>query len=494
MKSSLLNRKTAVVALLAAAMLLLSGCNLVVKDPEVDARQVILSINGEEITKAEFTRFYDNAYNRKVEEQSYYQQFGIPSQPINPAQVLQETLDGVARDKLLHQKAEELGLTALTEEETKALEEKAQADYNSVLQQVQDYYFANTELKDEELKAAVEKQAADLGLSQDIYLQSAKEGNLHERLHAYAGKDVTVSEEELQAGFTEKVAQVKAEYEADPAAFGTAVSSGQPIYYRPAGYRYIRQVLIPLAQADQDAIKALEGELSPLKSAMDQAQALVTRYEDAMASEGIGEEDQAFLDEQAAALGDEAARLKELQKKEGLSDEEKQELDALKAKLPVYTALLEAKTAYDAKQAELTARQDTAFAAIQAKTDEVYQQASAEGADFNALVQANNNDPGQPQEGYAVSAATTTFVPAFTEAAMALAKVGDISQPVRTNYGYHILRYAADIPEGEATLDSVRDTLRAELLATKQEAAYQAMEEAWLKEADIRKYPERFKD
>ena len=128
------------------------------------------------------------------------------------------------------------------------------------------------------------------------------------------------------------------------------------------------------------------------------------------------------------------------------------------------------------------------------KTDEVMAKATAEGADFDALVAEYSEDPGQPALGYAVSDATTQFVQSFKDAAMGLANVGDISQPARSTFGNHILKYTQDLAEGPATLDSVRDTLQDELFHTRLDAVYAEMEAAWLAEADIKQYPERMKN
>lgn len=494
MKSTTLSRKTALLALLLAAALFLSGCNLIVKDPEVDARQVILSINGEDVTKADFTRYYNNAYDRAYEQQMMMQQYGYPAQPIDTNQLMLDTMDNTAKDIMLHQKAHELGLDELTEEESKALEEKAKADYQNVLSQVKEYYFANTTLEGEELDRAIEKQAQDLGLNEEIYLESAKEGSLHEKLHDYAGRDITITEEELQTALETKVEEDKARFETDLAAYGTALTSGQPVYYTPAGYRYVRQILVSLTQEDKDIIAALNAELSPLTAAVTAAQAEVDRFESLLSQESVSVSDKAFLDTQKDALADEKARYEELLASEGLSAEEQTELDALKAKTPVYAALEEAKAAVAAKQAEVTKAEDTAFANIQLKTDEVMAKATAEGADFDALVAEYSEDPGQPALGYAVSDATTQFVQSFKDAAMGLANVGDISQPARSTFGNHILKYTQDLAEGPATLDSVRDTLQDELFHTRLDAVYAEMEAAWLAEADIKKYPERMKN
>ena len=446
MKSSLFSRTTALVALLVAAALFLSGCNLIVKDPEVDARQVVLTINGEEIQKQDFARYYDNTYQQALQMQQLYQQYGMQPQPIDPKQVLEDTFTSTIKDKVLHQQAHKLGLDEMTEEEAAAIEKKAGEDFQGILDQVKDYYFKDSELTGEALQAELEKKAEELGLSLEVYKQSATESKLHEKLHDYAGEGITVTDEDLQTAFDERVVKAQEEYKNNPAAFGTALSSGKPVYYTPAGYRAVRQILVKLEDEDAEAIKQKESEINPLKSALDAAQAEINRIEGLLKSEeALEEADQAFLKDKLKDWSEEeTASFKELLKKDSLSEDEQKTLTTLKAKMPGYAVLTDAQAVYDSKQAELLGLQDAAFAKIQEKTDGILASARAEGADFEALIKEHNEDLGQPDTGYAVHAATTTYVPAFTAGAMALTQIGDISEPIRTNYGYHILRYEKD--------------------------------------------------
>jgi len=496
MKSSLFSRTTALVALLVAAVFLLSGCNLIVKDPAVDARQVVLTINGEDITKEEFTRYYNNTYQQAGQMQQLYQQYGMQPQPINQSQVLEDTFTNTIKDKVLHQQAHKLGLEEMTEEETAAIEKQAEEGFQNILDQVKDFYFADTQLEGDELKTALEEKALELGFDLETFRQSAVEGKLHEKLHDYAGEGITVTDEELQAGFDEKVAAAKEEYANNPAAFGSALTGGRPVYYTPAGYRAVRQILVKLAEEDTQAITEKEGELSPLKSALDSARVEINRMEGLLkAEDALEDADQAYLNEKLSGWADEdTAAFRELLKKDSLTEEAQQALDAFKAKLADYAALADAQAAHDSKQAELIALQDAAFAKIQEKTDGILAAARAEGADFEALITEHNEDLGQPDTGYAVHAATTTYVPAFTAGAMALGQVGDVSEPIRTNYGYHILRYEKDYEEGPAQLDDVKDSLSAELLQTKQSENYQKLEDEWVAAAEVVRYPERLKD
>lgn len=491
MKSTLFSRKTALLALLLAAALFLSGCNLVVKDPQVDAKQVIVKINDEVVTKEQFTVYYNNAYERAQAEQEQMAQFGYPAQPINAKELLDTTIQNVIKDKALHQKAHELKLDEYTPEELAEMNETAKANYQSILDQVKLYYFSDTTLEGEELEEAIKKQTQGFGFTEDLMLENAKETKIHDNLLAYAGRDIEITDEEIKAAYDEKVKAEQEEYTANPAAYGDKATGGQLVYYTPGGYRYVRQILLPLLQEDQNTLRTLQSEVTTLQTALNTAQAEVTRYEGLLTQDGTSEEDVAFVKAQAEALGEDAARYTELLEKEGLSEEESKELAELKGKTALSKAVADAQAALDAKQAEVVQKEEEAFNKIQAKTDEVYAAATAEGADFDALAKENDNDPGQPAQGYAVSASTTTFVPAFTEGAMALENIGDISSPIKTNYGYHILKYVEDIKEGPVALDSVKETLKKELFEARQEEVYTTLEAQWLSEFKVESYPER---
>lgn len=492
MKRNLVSRKTALFALLLAAALILSGCSLVVKDPEVDAKQVIVKVNDETVTKDQFTIYYNNAYEQALAQQQQLQQYGYPAQPVDQKALLNETIEQVVSERVLHQKAHELQLDEFTEEELAELNQNAKASYQNILDQIKMYYFSDSDLTGEELDSAVAQQAQDFGFSEEMMLENAKENKVHEKLLAYAGKDIEITEDEISAEYEKKVQADKDAYAQNPASFGDSLTSGQPVYYTPGGYRYVRQILIPLSQEDQSAINALESEKTTRQAEVTTAQGEVNRYLTALSAEQVEEKDKALVDVQAAMLSDEEkARLDELLKAETL---DQAAIDALLVNTPVYKALAQAQADLNSKLEELKAKEDEAFAKIQEKADAVYQQAIAEGADFDALVKENNNDPGQPEKGYAISADTTSFMEGFTKGAMALEKVGDVSQPVKTSYGYHIIKFVEEIQEGPTALESVHDLLKDELFGARQDEAYAKLQEQWIGEAQVETYPERMSD
>ena len=143
-------------------------------------------------------------------------------------------------------------------------------------------------------------------------------------------------------------------------------------------------------------------------------------------------------------------------------------------------------------ESQLADAKEAAYAAIQPTVDEVLEKIEA-GEDFDALIEQYGQDPGMEtspakENGYPVSADSTNWVTEFRDAAMALANVGDVSEPVRSDYGIHIIKYVSDAVEGEVGLDAVRDALETEVLTQKQEEAYNAAVEAWVAEADAKIY------
>lgn len=497
MKTSLINRKTILMLMLLVFALVLSGCNLVVKDPEVDARQIILEVNGETMDKARFTPLFQNAMDNDYNEQARnYQQYGLPTSQIRQDrdQIMSGAMNAAVLDMLLHQKAHELKLDELTEEETAKLEEEAKASYQQILDLIKNIYFQNSELEEEALNAAVEKQAADFGYTLDMFVESTKEGDLHNKLQEYAGKDVTVSEDEVKSEYNRLVEEARTRYEANLNSYSMDVDNQAIIYYTPAGYRYVRQVLVALEETDKTAITALESELGPLNNAVAAAQTAADEYEALLTGSNTSEQDQAFLQEQASALGEDTARYQELIALAELDDAQKTELEGLKEKLPLYIALKEAQDAVSAKESEIAKLREEALAKILPKAQEVYTKATEEDVKFDSLIDVFNQDPGMPEKGYLVSDANITFVESFKKASMALEKVGDISEPVESNFGYHIIQFASEVPEGPAALETVRETIHASLFSTKREAAYQELQSQWLAAAQIKKYPERMDD
>jgi parvulin-like peptidyl-prolyl isomerase len=77
----------------------------------------------------------------------------------------------------------------------------------------------------------------------------------------------------------------------------------------------------------------------------------------------------------------------------------------------------------------------------EAKAQAIYDQVTAPGftlKEFQALAKKESSDPGAPQDGGELTLAAGDLVPEFADAALALDN-GEISQPVQTQYGWHVI-------------------------------------------------------
>lgn len=100
--------------------------------------------------------------------------------------------------------------------------------------------------------------------------------------------------------------------------------------------------------------------------------------------------------------------------------------------------------------------------ATRAIADEVAEKLAA-GADFAALAGEYSNDPGSAARGGDLGwAGRDAYVPAFEEALFAM-DVGETTPPVRTEFGYHLIRLEEVRRGEEQKFEDVRDQLAAEL-------------------------------
>lgn len=111
---------------------------------------------------------------------------------------------------------------------------------------------------------------------------------------------------------------------------------------------------------------------------------------------------------------------------------------------------------------KLTVRKSEEEAArAKQQIDSLYKVVTAPGADFGAVAKAESEDPGSaPNNGFIDWFGSGMMVAEFDSVAFALPE-GEISKPVKTAYGYHIVKnlgHRAPLP-----LDSVKATLQGQI-------------------------------
>lgn len=240
----------------------------------------------------------------------------------------------------------------------------------------------------------------------------------------YYAQSMNVSEEDVRAYYDEMVQSDKEYYEANPAAYEDAISYGEPVMYVPEGFRAVKHILIKLSDEDVDRMYKLEQDLEAVKLSYSKSNANI-------------------------------ADLKE-------------------------------------RQAAIEAEMDEIFATIDGRAQEVMDKLTA-GGDFIELMNEYGEDPGMTYEphmtdGYILFADSRSWVTPFRDGAMALEKPGDISHPIRTYYGLHIIRYEYDVVSGATPYEDVKDALRDELAAELLNEHYANLLNQWYTDADIELY------
>lgn len=435
-------KKKALLALLLVAVLVLSGCSLQSVNTEKDNARVVIRVGEKEITKGAL----DNAVQYAISQNQYmnqmYQSMGLGdyySAPTDYESVLADTVQGYINQLVRIDKAEEMGMSDMTAEETAEIEAAAKASWDEDIETIKSYYLTATDgLNEEAIQAEAEKYAADMGLKMENYIESARQSKMLEKLKTDAVRDITVTEEELQAYADEKVENAKTTYTSSLSSFGYNYNKNAVVYYMPAGYRMVKKVLVKFTEEDASALKELNTALTTANSAYTTASANLT----------------------AAA------------------DTEGADIEALTA------AEADAKTAKEAAQAAYDERFAAACAAIKEKADTVYGLLTA-GGDTDAVIKEYNEDADMPERGYAVCEGYIYFKSEITAAAMALENIGDVSEPVASGDGYHIIVYTEDVAEGPVALDTVRETVTDAVLANKQDEEYDKLVAIWTEDANV---------
>lgn len=429
---------TALLMALAMVLLLVTGCGEA--SPEQEAAKVVAEVNGTKVTKGEAQEVYDFMTNQYVMMSAQNgETLDITNEGVIST-IKAETLTIVTETIALDQKLEALG-HPLTDEDRAGFKEEAQAEYDLMAQSYIDYYGVTREEADGTLDG--------MGYSLFAIEYMIYRSEVMERLRPLADLNVLITEEDIQTKYDALVAESTETYATSPTQFVNDFLEGTTIYYRPEGFRLVKNLVIGFSDETQAKI-------------------------DEKDSEGY-----AYGMEQYYAL-------LELYTTTDISDERQAELETLMADLDVEMQRVEE---------ELVAIIAEGHEAEKERAEEILALAQAEGADFDALMAEYSVDTatGIPlEQGYPVATDISTYVAEFTEGAMALAQVGDVSGLVASDYGYHIIKYVGDIAPGAVPLDEVHDTVEALLLSESETTAFDEKMNEWLDDAKITTYLNRF--
>ena len=482
----------ALIAMLLAAALMLSGCNLIGYDAELDGAQAVAKVGDTEITKAEWADYRDYLVEYEQQYMQQYYGFTLPVDEASMASYGELALEQLIESVVIEDKMEELGYLELTEEENAEVEEYATSmtDLYKMLIRYQNYPDLETVEEEQERLAAEAAEATPsepqeavatitdamldemltndlntIGYTHDYFVRTQTMSKQSEKLKAYTYEGVTVTDAQVKDEFDSRVASQKESYDANPASYAYAEQNGSDLYYMPAGYRGVKNLLIQLSDEKQAEIKQLNSDLTTAKN-------LLSSGNDDL--EELKAQDTAEFDEEAlAAYNEQIAALEE--------------------------QVASAQTTIDETQAKIDETTEAAYAEILPLAQEVLAKAQA-GEDFDALIETYGEDAGMNAEpnksrGYLVCDGLSIYEQSFQDAAMALENVGDVSaELVKTSYGFHILQYASELAGGEVEYtEEIKTAIYDEMLKEAQDAAYEAAVTQWVSEAKVETLPKVMK-
>jgi len=102
------------------------------------------------------------------------------------------------------------------------------------------------------------------------------------------------------------------------------------------------------------------------------------------------------------------------------------------------------------------------------------------GADFATEAEKYSDDTTKESGGELGTVIRGQMVPDFEEAVFSLKK-GELSQPIKTQFGYHLIEVTDITPEKQLSYDEVKEKIKSSLLAQRQAETWQA----WLSEKQL---------
>ena len=354
-----------------------------------------------------------------------------------------QTIDHLIDLALIENKLIEAGKNDLTDAEETLVRSYAGNVYESLWQGFQQ------RVKNEGYDATEEQITSWLteqGYTLDVVYQEALVNVRYSRIYELYCADVTVTDEDVEAYLQETfVGPDREAYEFDiPRYEREILATGNESFFTPAGYRVIRQILLPYPQAVVDEINALQPAV---------------------------EEGATALEDAYHAVADAAIAGKDVEA----------EREAYQAQSQAYADLLN----------QVVALEQSALPMLKETTDEIALRYAA-GESFDSLVAEYGKEAGEAAGGELLfHPESENWAEAFKQAVSALKKPGEITEPFVTDLGIHIVLYQSDLPDGVHELtEEERTALQSSALENKQRETLHPFLDEWKTQYEIETHPE----
>ena len=411
----------------------------------------------------------DDAMKEYEAAASAYAQYGLSIDDYADG-IKEDILKTLVRDAVIDAKAAELGLSQLDDETVAKLQAEAAETFENYVDSYRSY-FASEDATDEEARAQTLAALESYGLTQDALAQQTIDGYVDEQLYNHVTADVTVTDEDVQAKYDAMVAEAQESY-SDDRNYNNARNGGDTIAWNPEGYRAVKHVLVKF---DDDQAK----QYSELHSTLDSLNAELEALDAPAETEAPAEESA------APAEGEEAP-----------AEDEEAPAEATPEVTPEPTPEPRSREEIQSDIGNIATEIEALYSQLLPQAQQVIDEFNG-GADFDSLIEKYNADPGMQNEptatnGYAVSANSTAWDPAFTEGAMAIEAAGQISGPVYGQNGIHVIYYLSDITPGPVALEDIADAVKDAALQDKTSETYDNQINAWVEEANPVYHVDRF--
>lgn len=283
-------RKTLLASVMALVLLASAGCGLVQVNEERDAQTVVAVVGDTKLLKGDFNKLYaSNKANAGITDE--IEQSGDYTDEIN--QFKDQVVDYMVEEEIALQEAARRGITLTAEEE-----QQVQDDVNEMLEYYRSIFrqslaasatpaptatpdpnaspvasdqptatpepsasatadpsatpepsataapSATPEVDEDQVEELLQNYLAQIGMSQEELVANARTEAVINKLYEDVTKDVTVDQTTVDTLYQEKVEADKTKYEGTSSSYEQAMQQGTTIYYHPAGYRYVRHILI----------------------------------------------------------------------------------------------------------------------------------------------------------------------------------------------------------------------------------------------------------
>lgn len=226
---------------------------------------VIALVNGEPVYYTEYTAV-ESAFIYQ------YQLAGVDlTDPTAYAYVQDLALTYVIEQRLVKQDMQAQGCYNLTAEEEAWCAEQGHLAWEQALAEVGEMMRGTLELPEgTDMTEYALSYAASLGVTEQTYVDEYRTQLAMAKYYSWLVGGAPVTDAEVQLAYDERVARSRALYENDVPAFEQALSSGTEVWYMPAGYRRVLQILLPAhGESDAERLASAQAQVDEINARLE---------------------------------------------------------------------------------------------------------------------------------------------------------------------------------------------------------------------------------